>query len=63
MTSLRVPGATYRLQFNRSLKFAAAAALVPYLHELGITDMYASPVFQASRGSLHGVSGGEPHGA
>jgi (1->4)-alpha-D-glucan 1-alpha-D-glucosylmutase len=56
MTSLRVPGATYRLQFNRNFKFAAAEALVPYLHELGITDLYASPLFQASRGSLHGYS-------
>ncbi len=56
MTSHRVPGATYRLQFSRNLKFAAAQALVPYLHELGITDIYASPLFQASRGSLHGYS-------
>ena len=56
MTSLRVPGATYRLQFNRNFKFAAAEALVPYLHELGITDIYASPLLQASRGSLHGYS-------
>ncbi len=56
MTSLRVPGATYRLQFNRNFKFAAAQALVPYLHELGVTDIYASPLFQASRGSLHGYS-------
>ena len=56
MTSHGVPGATYRLQFSRNLKFAAAQALVPYLHELGITDIYASPLFQASRGSLHGYS-------
>ena len=56
MTSLRIPAATYRLQFNRNFKFAAAEALVPYLHELGITDIYASPFFQARRGSLHGYS-------
>jgi (1->4)-alpha-D-glucan 1-alpha-D-glucosylmutase len=49
MTSFRVPGATYRLQFNRNIKFAAAESLVPYLHELGITYIYASPLLQASR--------------
>ncbi len=56
MTSFRVPGATYRLQFNRNFKFAAARAVVAYLHDLGITDIYASPLFQATRGSLHGYS-------
>ncbi len=56
MTSLRVPATTYRLQFHRDFKFAAAEALAPYLHELGITDIYASPLFKARRGSLHGYS-------
>ncbi|MFA4902215.1 MAG: malto-oligosyltrehalose synthase [Desulfobaccales bacterium] len=56
MTSFKIPGATYRLQFNRTFKFSAAAALVPYLHELGITELYASPLLQARRGSLHGYS-------
>ena len=56
MTSLRIPAATYRLQFHRDFKFAAAEALAPYLHELGITDIYASPLFKARRGSLHGYS-------
>jgi (1->4)-alpha-D-glucan 1-alpha-D-glucosylmutase len=56
MSSMRIPGATYRLQFNRNFKFEGAEALVSYLHELGITDMYASPLFQATRGSLHGYS-------
>lgn len=56
MTNLRVPTTTYRLQFHRDFKFAAAEALAPYLHELGITDIYASPLFKARRGSLHGYS-------
>ena len=56
MTIFRVPASTYRLQFNRDLKFAAAEALVPYLIELGITDVYASPLIKARRGSLHGYS-------
>lgn len=56
IASFKVPGATYRLQFNRTFKFAAATALAPYLHELGITEVYASPLLQARRGSLHGYS-------
>ena len=56
MTILRIPAATYRLQFYRDFKFSAAEALAPCLHELGITDIYASPLFKARRGSLHGYS-------
>ncbi len=50
----RVPGATYRLQFNRGFTFRDARELVPYLHALGISDCYASPVLQARAGSSHG---------
>ena len=50
----RVPRATYRLQFNRSFTFQDAAALVPYLNDLGISDLYASPYLQARPGSMHG---------
>ena len=53
-TGLRIPSATYRLQFNCEFGFAAAAGIVPYLHELGITDVYASPYFKAKCGSQHG---------
>lgn len=50
----RIPLATYRLQFNRQFTFADARAIVSYLHELGISDLYASPYFAAREGSLHG---------
>jgi (1->4)-alpha-D-glucan 1-alpha-D-glucosylmutase len=46
--------ATYRLQFNGELTFADAAALVPYLADLGISHLYASPWLQARAGSEHG---------
>lgn len=49
-----IPTATYRLQFNRQLNFAKAADLVDYLHELGISHLYASPLFKAKEGSAHG---------
>ena len=48
------PGATYRLQFNRDFTFADATAIIPYLHMLGITHVYASPFLKARSGSPHG---------
>jgi (1->4)-alpha-D-glucan 1-alpha-D-glucosylmutase len=51
---IRIPSATYRLQFNRSFTFQDAADLVGYFDELGITDLYASPFLMARPGSTHG---------
>ena len=56
MAMSRVPAATYRLQFHAGCTFAQATRLLPYLAALGISDLYASPLFQARRGSLHGYS-------
>jgi (1->4)-alpha-D-glucan 1-alpha-D-glucosylmutase len=50
----RIPTCTYRLQFNRWFTFSQAREIVPYLDALGVTDVYASPYFQASPDSLHG---------
>lgn len=51
---LRIPASTYRLQFNGQFGFSDAKDIVPYLHRLGITDIYSSPYFKAHEGSLHG---------
>lgn len=50
----RVPRATYRVQFNRGFPFDQAAEIVPYLADLGIGDLYASPLFRAVPDSTHG---------
>ncbi len=50
----RVPVATYRLQFNAGFTFDQARAIASYLVELGITDLYSSPVLRARTGSMHG---------
>jgi (1->4)-alpha-D-glucan 1-alpha-D-glucosylmutase len=50
----RIPTCTYRLQFNRWFTFSQAREIVPYLQALGVSDVYASPYFQASPDSLHG---------
>ncbi|HEY6392697.1 MAG TPA: malto-oligosyltrehalose synthase [Bryobacteraceae bacterium] len=57
---VRVPSATYRLQFNRSFTFEQAAGIVDYLDELGITDVYASPFLMARPGSVHGYDVTDP---
>jgi (1->4)-alpha-D-glucan 1-alpha-D-glucosylmutase len=51
---VRIPRATYRIQFNPSFGFQAAIEIVSYLAELGISDLYASPIFKARQGSPHG---------
>lgn len=56
MPDYGIPLSTYRLQFNGSFRFKAGRALLSYLQDLGITDLYASPLFRARRGSRHGYS-------
>src|SRR3989454_7476471 len=51
---MRIPVSTYRLQFNRDFGFVQAIRIVDYLSDLGITDLYASPVLKARPGSMHG---------
>src|SRR5712691_8436338 len=46
--------ATYRPQFHRECTFRDATELVPYLAELGVSHIYASPIMEARPGSTHG---------
>lgn len=54
MTRVRVPLSTYRLQFNGDFTFQDAGAIVPYLADLGVSHLYASPYLKARSGSMHG---------
>jgi (1->4)-alpha-D-glucan 1-alpha-D-glucosylmutase len=49
-----IPRATYRVQFGKTFGFDDAAALAPYLAQLGISHLYASPYLQARSNSKHG---------
>src|SRR3954453_3239324 len=49
-----LPESTYRLQFHAGFTFKDAIQIVPYLAELGITHVYASPYLKAKPGSTHG---------
>ncbi len=50
----RIPNATYRVQMHKGFTFEQAREIAPYLHALGVSDLYTSPFFQASPGSTHG---------
>lgn len=49
-----IPSATYRLQFHAGFTFRDALEILEYLDDLGISDVYSSPYFQASPASTHG---------
>lgn len=54
------PRATYRVQLHEEFDFEAAAAIVPYLEELGISHLYCSPCMQAASHSPHGYDVVDP---
>ncbi|WHO76122.1 malto-oligosyltrehalose synthase [Rhizobium sp. BT03] len=51
---MTLPTATYRIQFRNGMTFDRACGLIPYLKTLGISHLYASPIFTAVSGSTHG---------
>jgi (1->4)-alpha-D-glucan 1-alpha-D-glucosylmutase len=57
---MRIPNSTYRIQFTAEFGFEAARQIVSYLAELGISDLYASPIFTAKPGSTHGYDVVDP---
>ena len=46
--------ATYRMQFREGTTFETAGGLARYLKRLGVSHLYASPIFAATPGSTHG---------
>ena len=55
------PISTYRLQFHKNFSFNDFSNILPYLQKLGVGTIYASPVFEATPGSVHGYDGMNPH--
>jgi len=49
-----IPLATYRLQFGPDFGFSRCQEILSYLEKLGVTDIYASPIFKPRPGSTHG---------
>ncbi len=54
------PSGTYRLQFHAGFTFEDARRLVPYLNDLGVSHVYASPYLRARSGSMHGYDVADP---
>ncbi|HEX4415439.1 MAG TPA: malto-oligosyltrehalose synthase [Lacipirellulaceae bacterium] len=50
----RIPLSTYRLQLGADRTLSQVTGLLPYLHKLGISDIYLSPLFHARDESSHG---------
>ncbi|MDH7462254.1 malto-oligosyltrehalose synthase [Chitinophagaceae bacterium 26-R-25] len=55
------PSSTYRIQFNKNFTFKNLASIIDYLDELGISTIYASPIFKAMNGSDHGYDVVDPN--
>jgi malto-oligosyltrehalose synthase/4-alpha-glucanotransferase len=55
------PIATYRIQLHHKFKFDDLERCIPYLRSLGISTLYASPIFESTPGSLHGYDSINPH--
>ncbi len=58
---MNLPTACYRLQFRAGMDFDRAARLAPYLARLGVSHVYASPLFAAQPGSSHGYDVIDPN--
>ena len=48
------PISTYRFQFHKDFSFRDFKIVIPYLQQLGISTIYASPIFEAAPGTVHG---------
>ena len=58
---MSAPSSTYRLQLHKGFTFKDLKRIVGYLHTLGINTVYASPIMQATPGSMHGYDVTDPH--
>jgi (1->4)-alpha-D-glucan 1-alpha-D-glucosylmutase len=55
-----LPDSTYRIQFNAQFRFSDLREQLDYLHQLGISTVYASPITRADQGSTHGYDVTDP---
>ena len=55
-----IPSSTYRVQLHAGFTFRQLEAILGYLHELGISTIYASPITKAIKGSQHGYDAADP---
>jgi len=51
---MNIPSSTYRIQLHKNFTFVQLEEILDYLHQLGISTIYASPITAAFKGSQHG---------
>jgi (1->4)-alpha-D-glucan 1-alpha-D-glucosylmutase len=56
-----IPASTYRVQLHKGFTFKDLERIIDYLDSLGITTIYAAPIFRATPGSMHGYDITDPH--
>jgi len=54
-TPRRIPRCTYRLQLGPQFRFSDVEGLLDYLHQLGVSDLYLSPILQSAAASGYDV--------
>ncbi|MDO6434552.1 malto-oligosyltrehalose synthase [Flavitalea sp. BT771] len=54
------PASTYRIQLHEGFNFRQLEGIIPYLHDIGISCIYASPITRAIKGSQHGYDVTDP---
>jgi (1->4)-alpha-D-glucan 1-alpha-D-glucosylmutase len=60
MPATRFPSATYRVQLSQDFRFVDATRILDYLHTLGISAVYLSPILASRKGSGHGYDVTDP---
>src|SRR5688500_8035951 len=55
------PISTYRIQFHKDFNFSEFQKILSYFAHLGISTIYASPVFESTPGSIHGYDALNPN--
>lgn len=55
------PISTYRFQFHKEFSFNDFEKIISYIQKLGVGTVYASPIFEATPGSVHGYDSVDPH--
>ncbi len=58
---MHIPNSSYRIQFNPDFTFNSASEIIEYLWKLGVSDLYASPILKARKGSTHGYDVVDPN--
>ncbi len=58
---MHIPSSTYRVQLHRDFTLDELKSVVDYLHELGISTIYAAPIGSATPGSTHGYDVTDPN--